>query len=63
MAQAEFFRIFYRLRDILLSYRIIGEEIFIRLYPNIANLAMIEFAAHPEYHFRASDGIHTARKK
>ncbi|MBP3526696.1 MAG: hypothetical protein J6J65_09200 [Opitutales bacterium] len=44
-AQAEFFRIFLRI-GILLSCRIIGEEIFIRFYPNIANLAMIEFAAH-----------------
>lgn len=62
MAQAEFFRIFLRI-DILLSCRIIGEEIFIRFYPNIANLAMIDFATYPEYPFRASDGTHTARKK
>ena len=31
---------------------------------DIANLAMIEFALHPEYPFRASDdGVHAARKK
>lgn len=31
---------------------------------DIANLAMIEFATHPEYPFRASDdGVHAARKK
>lgn len=30
---------------------------------DIANLAMIEFATHPEYPFRASDdGVHAARK-
>ncbi len=61
-AQAEFFRIFLRI-GILLSCRIIGEEIFIRFYPDIANLAMIDFATYPEYPFRASDGTHTARKK
>lgn len=31
---------------------------------DIANLAMIEFATHPDYPFRSSDdGLHAARKK
>ncbi len=31
---------------------------------DIANLAMIEFATHPDYPFRPSDdGVHAARKK
>ena len=31
---------------------------------DIANLAMIEFATHPEYPFRSSDdGVHAAKKK
>lgn len=31
---------------------------------DIANLAMIEFATHPDYPFRASDdGLHAAKKK